>query len=200
MAKAKKDKSGDAPQAALKPTKARLQTQYEQTIRPRLAEQLARTNPHALPKIEKIVVSMGVGKGIADRKILEEAVEHLRNLTGQQPVVTKSRTSISNFKLREGMEVGCAVTLRRARMYEFLDRLISLALPRVRDFRGLNPKAFDGRGNYSLGLTEQNVFPEINADKVKNSQGMNIAIVTSAKNNAEGLLLLKEFGMPFRKE
>lgn len=200
MAKATKKSKDDGAKPKLAPTKARLQTRYEKEIRPRLAEQLGRTNPHSLPKIEKVVISMGVGKSIQDRKVLEEAVDHLKTLSGQQPVITKARHSISNFKLREGMEIGCAVTLRRAHMYEFLDRLISLVLPRVRDFRGLNPRAFDGRGNYSLGLTEQNVFPEINADKVKTQQGMNIAIVTSAKTNEEGLLLLKEFGMPFRKD
>lgn len=180
--------------------KARLQDLYEQTIVANLSKELGRTNPHSLPKLEKIVVSMGLGKSMQDHKILEEAVEHLRTLTGQQPVVTKARKSVSNFKLREGVDIGCMVTLRGAIMYEFLDRLISLVLPRVRDFRGLNPKAFDGRGNYSLGLTEQNVFPEINADKVKHLQGMNIAIVTTAKTNDEGRLLLKEFGMPFKKD
>lgn len=180
--------------------KARLQTHYETKVLPALAKELGRENPQSLPKIQKIVVSMGVGKALQDHKILEEGVEHLRALTGQQPVITKARTSVSNFKLREGSDVGCMVTLRRASMYEFLDRLISLVLPRVRDFRGLNPKAFDGRGNYSLGLTEQRVFPEINADKVKHIQGMNIAIVTTARSNAEGLALLREFGMPFRKD
>ena len=180
--------------------KARLQTHYEQNVVPALSKELGRDNPHSLPKLEKIVVSMGLGKSMADHKILEEAVEHLRTLTGQQPVVTKARQSVSNFKLRQGVDIGCMVTLRRATMYEFLDRLISLVLPRVRDFRGLNPKAFDGRGNYSLGLTEQNVFPEINADKVKHIQGMNIAIVTTARTNDEGRALLREFGMPFRKD
>jgi large subunit ribosomal protein L5 len=179
--------------------KARLQTRYEEQIRPNLAKELGRDNPHSLPKLEKIVISMGVGKAMQDRKILEEAVDHLQTLSGQKPVISKARRSVSNFKLREGAEIGCAVTLRRGRMYEFLDRLIALVLPRVRDFRGLNPKAFDGRGNYSLGLTEQAVFPEINADKIKHIQGMNIAIVTSARNNDEGRLLLQEFGMPFKK-
>ncbi|MFV0444967.1 MAG: 50S ribosomal protein L5 [Planctomycetaceae bacterium] len=180
--------------------KARLQDLYEQTIVANLAKELGRANSHSLPKLEKIVVSMGLGRSMQDHKILEESVDHLRTLTGQQPVVTKARKSVSNFKLREGVDIGCMVTLRGAIMYEFLDRLISLVLPRVRDFRGLNPKAFDGRGNYSLGLTEQNVFPEINADKVKHTQGMNIAIVTTAKTNDEGRLLLKEFGMPFKKD
>ncbi|MCA8999795.1 MAG: 50S ribosomal protein L5, partial [Planctomycetaceae bacterium] len=147
---------------------------------------------------EKIVVSMGVGKAIQDQKILDEALEHLGQITGQKPSVRHARKSISQFKLREGMRIGGCVTLRKQRMYEFLDRLITLVLPRVRDFRGLNPKAFDGRGNYSLGLSEQVVFPEVNADKVRNIQGMNIAIVTSTDSDDEARLLLKEFGMPFR--
>ncbi|MEZ6066195.1 MAG: 50S ribosomal protein L5 [Planctomycetaceae bacterium] len=180
--------------------KARLQEQYESEIRDQLAKELGRTNPHSLPKLQKIVVSMGVGRAIQDHKLLEEAFDHLRTLTGQQPVITKARKSVSNFKLREGQDVGCMVTLRGARMYEFLDRLISLVLPRVRDFRGLNPKAFDGRGNYSLGLTEQGVFPEINPDKVKQIQGLNIAIISTAETNDEGRLLLEKFGMPFKRD
>lgn len=178
---------------------ARLQAQYTSRILPKLAEQLGRSNPHALPKLQKIVVSMGVGKAIQDQKILDDATETLAVITGQKPVVTRSRKSISQFKLREGMPIGCCVTLRGKRMYEFLDRLITLVLPRVRDFRGLNPNAFDGNGNYSLGLNEQMVFPEINADKVKHVQGMNIAIVTSTRSDDEGRLLLREFGMPFQK-
>ena len=180
--------------------KARFQELYEREILPKLAEELGRTNPHSLPKLVKIVVSMGVGRSIQDRKILEDAVQTMAVISGQKPVVTKARKSISNFKLREEMEIGCCVTLRKERMYEFLDRLVSVVLPRVRDFRGLNSKAFDGRGNYSLGLTEQTVFPEINADNVKNRQGMNIAIVTTAGNDDEARLLLKQFGMPFKKD
>jgi large subunit ribosomal protein L5 len=179
---------------------ARLLERYKSEILPRLAEQLGRSNPHALPKLTKIVVSMGVGKSIQDSKILDDATETLSVITGQKPVITKSRKSISQFKLREGMPIGCAVTLRGKQMYEFLDRLITLVLPRVRDFRGLNPKAFDGNGNYSLGLSEQMVFPEINADKVKHVQGMNIAIVTTTRSDDEGRLLLREFGMPFQKD
>jgi large subunit ribosomal protein L5 len=179
---------------------ARLLERYRNEILPNLAKGLGRDNPHALPRLTKIVVSMGVGKAIQDSKILDEAAEYLAMITGQKPMITRSRKSISQFKLREGMPIGCAVTLRGARMYEFLDRLITLVLPRVRDFRGLNPKAFDGRGNYSLGLSEQMVFPEVNADKVKHVQGMNIAIVTTARNDEEGRTLLREFGMPFRKE
>jgi large subunit ribosomal protein L5 len=179
---------------------ARLQERYRTEILPRLAKELRRDNPHALPRVTKIVVSMGVGKAIQDAKFLEEATADLAAITGQKPVITRSRHAISQFKLREGMQIGCMVTLRGKRMYEFLDRLISLVLPRVRDFRGLNPNAFDGRGNYSLGLSEQMVFPEINADKVKHVQGMNIAIVTTARNNDEGRALLREFGMPFKRD
>jgi large subunit ribosomal protein L5 len=179
---------------------ARLLNKYRSEILPTLAKELGRGNPHALPKLTKIVVSMGVGKAIADSKVLDEAAEYLGVITGQRPVITRSRKSISQFKLREGMPIGCAVTLRGQRMYEFLDRLITLVLPRVRDFRGLNPKAFDGHGNYSLGLSEQMVFPEVNADKVKTVQGMNIAIVTTARSDDEGRLLLREFGMPFRRD
>lgn len=177
---------------------ARLLEEYRGTIRNRLQEQLGVKNLHAVPEIEKIVVSMGVGAAIQDRKRLDEAVGHLAQLTGQQPQITRSRRAISGFRLRQGMEVGCRVTLRGRRMYEFFDRLVSLALPRVRDFRGLNPKAFDGHGNYSLGLSEQLVFPEINPDKVHHIQGMNITIVTTAKTNDDARALLKELGMPFR--
>ena len=179
--------------------KARFQELYETEILPKLAEELGEKNPHALPKLEKIVISMGLGSSSDDRKALEESVAALELIAGQKVIVNKAKKSVSNFKLREGMDVGCSVTLRKQKMYEFLDRLISLVLPRVRDFRGLNPKAFDGNGNYSLGLTEQMVFPEINADNVKHRQGMNIAIVTTANNNDAGRLLLKSFGMPFQK-
>jgi large subunit ribosomal protein L5 len=179
---------------------ARLLEQYRTKVVPSLAQSLGRANVHSLPRVEKVIVSMGVGSAIQDRKRLEEAMSHLATLTGQRPQVTRSRRAISGFRLRQGMEVGCRVTLRGKRMYEFLDRLISLALPRVRDFRGLNPNGFDGRGNYNLGLSEQLVFPEINPDKVQNVQGMNVAVVTSANNDAEGRLLLTELGMPFRKD
>ncbi|QDT31279.1 50S ribosomal protein L5 [Thalassoglobus polymorphus] len=177
---------------------ARFKEKYNTEIVPKLSDQLGRENRHSLPKIEKIVVSMGVGAAIQDQKVLDEALGYLMQITGQKPSVRRSRKSIAQFKLREGMRIGGAVTLRKQRMYEFLDRLITLVLPRVRDFRGVNPNAFDGRGNYSLGLSEQVVFPEVNADKVKNIQGMNIAIVTSAENDDEARLLLKEFGMPFK--
>lgn len=179
---------------------ARLQEQYRETVVASLREKLGRTNVHSLPKVEKIVVSMGVGKAIQDRKILDEVAAHLGQITGQKPQICRSRKAVSSFRLRQGMEVGCRVTLRGKRMYEFLDRLISLALPRVRDFRGLNPRAFDGRGNYSMGLNEQMVFPEVDPDSVKTTQGMNITIVTTAASDDEGRLLLRELGMPLQKE
>ena len=178
----------------------RMLDRYRSEIAPQLSKDLGRENPHSVPKLVKVVVNMGVGKAVQDPKILEEVTEHLTMITGQKPVITKSRKSISQFKLREGMQIGACVTLRGHRMYEFLDRLINLVLPRVRDFRGINPKAFDGRGNYSLGLTDQVVFPEIQADKVKNLQGMNIAIVTTARNNDEGRALLTAIGMPFKRD
>lgn len=179
---------------------ARLQEQYNSTIRAALGKELNRTNPHAIPQLKKIVVSMGLGKAIGERKRLDEAVGQLGQITGQRPQITKARGAVSGFRLRENMEIGCVVTLRGKRMYEFLDRLINLALPRVRDFRGLNPKGFDGRGNYNMGLNEQLVFPEINPDKVNFTQGMNITMVTTADTDDEGRMLLREFGLPFRKD
>jgi large subunit ribosomal protein L5 len=179
---------------------ARLLERYRGEIVPRMATELGRKNPHDLPRLEKIVVSMGLGKAIGERKRLDEAVEHLAQITGQRPQITKAKNAVSGFRLREGMEIGCRVTLRGLRMYEFLDRLIALALPRVRDFRGLNPKGFDGRGNYNMGLNEQLVFPEINPDKAAFTQGMNITMVTSAQSDDEGRLLLRELGLPFRKD
>lgn len=179
---------------------SRLQQDYRERVLPALAEKLGRKNVHSLPKVEKVVVSMGVGKAIADRKILDEVSGHLAMITGQKPQICRSRKAVSTFRLRQGMEIGCRVTLRGVRMYEFLDRLISLALPRVRDFRGLNPNAFDGHGNYSMGLNEQMVFPEVDPDSVKTVQGMNITIVTTAKDNDEGRVLLREIGMPLQKE
>lgn len=177
----------------------RLQEKYEQEILPALAERLDRKNRLCLPRLQCIVVNMGVGKAIQDKKHLESAVDALTQITGQKPVVTRARQSIASFRLREGMAIGCKVTLRRQRMYEFLDRLISLALPRVRDFRGLNPDGFDGHGNYSLGLTEQLVFPELNPDKFPVVQGMNITMVTSTGSNDEARELLRLFGLPFRQ-
>lgn len=179
---------------------SRLQVQYAETIVPSLREKLGRTNIHSIPRLMKIVVSMGTGNASQDRKHLDEVITHLAQITGQQPQRTRSRKAVAAFRLREGMEVGCRVTLRGKRMYEFLDRLISLALPRVRDFRGLKTNAFDGNGNYSLGLNEQLVFPEINADKVHYVQGMNITMVTSATNDDDGRMLLRGLGMPLQKD
>jgi len=177
----------------------RLLEKYRAEIVPVLQSELGRENIHSLPKLEKIVLNMGVGKAIQDRKRLEEAIQHLSLISGQKPQITRARKSIANFRLREGMEVGCRVTLRGIRMYEFLDRLITLALPRVRDFRGLSSTAFDGKGNYSIGLSEQMVFPEVDADNAKFTQGLNITMVTSARTNEEARLLLKQMGIPFRK-
>lgn len=177
----------------------RLQEKYEKEILPALAEKLGRQNRLCLPRLQAIVINMGVGKAIQDKKYLESAVDALTQITGQKPVITRARQSIASFRLREGMAIGCKVTLRRQRMYEFLDRLIALALPRVRDFRGLNPDGFDGHGNYSLGLTEQLVFPELNPDKFPHVQGMNITMVTSSATNDEARELLRLFGLPFRQ-
>lgn len=178
---------------------ARLYDRYRNEVVPQLKEALERTNPMSLPRVQKVVVSMGVGEAAKDKKIVEPALAELGQITGQRPVICKARKSVSNFKVREGMETGLKATLRGARMYEFLDRLISVAIPRVRDFRGLNPSSFDGRGNYSMGLSEQTVFPEINPDKVTRQQGMNVTICTSARNDAEARTLLTLMGMPFRK-
>ena len=179
-------------------TTPRLQEKFETEILPALGEKLGRTNRLNLPKLEKIVVSMGVGSAIGDKKHLEEAVSALTEITGQKPMICKARKSVAGFKLREGTAIGCKVTLRGSRMYEFLDRLISLALPRVRDFRGLKPTAFDGKGNFSLGLTEQLVFPELNPDKYPRQQGMNVAICCTGQSDDESRELLRGFGMPFQ--
>lgn len=178
--------------------KPRLQLAYENEILPELAKALGRDNRHALPRLNKVVVSMGVGTATQEKKHLDDAMQAMTQITGQKPVVTTARKSIAGFRLREGMPIGVKVTLRRARMYEFVDRFISVALPRVRDFRGVNDKAFDGNGNYSVGLTEQLVFPELNPDKFTRVQGMNIAFVTSATQNDEAKELLRMLGMPFR--
>ncbi len=177
---------------------ARLKEKYNKEIAPAIAKEFGITNPMATPKITKIVVNMGVGEAIANAKILDVAVEELKSITGQKPVVTKAKKSIASFKLREGMSIGAMVTLRGDRMYEFLDRLISVAIPRIRDFRGVSPKAFDGRGNYTLGIREQLIFPEIDFNKVDKTRGMNISIITTAKNDEQSRALLKAFGMPFR--
>ncbi|MDG2408377.1 MAG: 50S ribosomal protein L5 [Pirellulales bacterium] len=178
----------------------RLQEKYEKEILPALAEKTGRKNRLALPRLQKIVVSMGVGSATTEKKHLDMALSALTEITGQKPSVRRATKSVAGFRLREGSPVGCMVTLRRTRMYEFLDRLIALALPRVRDFRGLKPKAFDGRGNYSLGLQEQLVFPELNPDKYPLTQGMNIALVTSTFENSEARLLLEGFGLPLQSE
>lgn len=176
----------------------RLRDRYRQEILPKLAEQFGRKNRMCLPRLEKITVNMGVGSAATEKKHLEDAVAALTQLSGQKPVVTKARKSVATFKLREGQAIGCKVTLRGYRMWEFLDRLVSLALPRVRDFRGLNPDAFDGRGNYNLGLTEQLVFPELNPDKFTRPQGMNITLNISGSSDDESRELLKQLGMPFK--
>ena len=178
----------------------RLLDRYDQEILPALQEKLGRKNRLALPRLERIVVNMGVGGAINEKKYLEEALDALSRITGQKPVVTRARKSIAGFRLREGMAIGCKVTLRGRRMYEFLDRLISLALPRVRDFRGLNPEAFDGHGNFSLGLSEQLVFPELNPDKYSRPQGMNITLVITGNSDDESRELLRGFGMPLRPQ
>jgi large subunit ribosomal protein L5 len=178
----------------------RLQERYEKEIRPALSKQLGRENHLSLPKLQKITISMGVSSSVTDKKFMEEAVSALGEISGQKPIRCKARKSVASFRVREGMDLGCKVTLRGRRMYEFLDRLISLALPRVRDFRGLKINAFDGNGNYSLGLNEQLVFPELNPDKYTRVQGMNIAINCSTRSNDEARELLKQFGLPFQRE
>lgn len=178
---------------------ARLKDKYKKEVAAALAKEFGIDNPMAVPKISKIVVNMGLGEASANAKILETATEELKAITGQKPVVTKAKKSIAAFKLRQGMNIGAMVTLRGDRMYEFLDRLISIALPRVRDFRGISSKAFDGRGNYTLGIREQLIFPEIDFNKVDKTRGMNITIVTTAKNDDQARSLLKQLGMPFRQ-
>lgn len=179
-------------------TKPRLQAAYEDTIRAKMVEKYGYKNPHQVPRLDKITLNMGVGQAIGDKKILDLAFDAMTQIAGQKPVMTVARKSIANFRLREGMPIGCMVTLRRQHMYEFFDRLVSIVLPRVRDFRGISRKAFDGRGNYTLGLTEQLVFPELNPDKFTRPQGMNITFVTSANTDDEARTLLDMFGMPFK--
>jgi large subunit ribosomal protein L5 len=178
---------------------ARLKEKYRKEIAPALAKEFGIKNPMAVPQIEKIVLNMGVGEAIANSKALDAAADELRNISGQKPVITKAKKSIASFKLREGMPIGTMVTLRGERMYEFLDRFITVALPRVRDFRGVSAKAFDGRGNYTLGIREQMIFPEIDFNKIDKVRGMNISIVTSAGSDDKAFALLKAFGMPFRQ-
>ena len=197
---AKKTAAAPAP-AALDPNYVpRLQEKYVKQVLPALRESLGRQNTHALPRLQKIVVNMGVGEATQEKKHLEVAVDALTQITGQKPQVTIARKAIANFRLREGVAIGCKVTLRGQRMYEFMDRLISLALPRVRDFRGVNRKAFDGNGNYSLGLAEQLVFPELNPDKFTRPQGMNVTFVIANSSDDESRDFLAQMGMPFQSD
>jgi large subunit ribosomal protein L5 len=204
--KPEKGAKGEKPAAAVKsapaekPVKPRLQRHYEEVVRPRLAERFGFRNPHQIPRIEKVVLNCGIGEAGRNQKLLDSVVAELAQITGQKALVTRSRKSIANFNLREGMPVGVAVTLRRYRMYEFLDRLVSVAIPRVRDFRGLNTRSFDGRGNYTLGVKEQIIFPEIDYDRVNKIHGLDITVVTSTGKDDEAFALLRELGFPFRGE
>ena len=178
---------------------ARLQQYYEETVVPKLKADLNITNPMQVPKITKITVNMGVGEAVADKKVMDAAVTDLQKITGQKPLVTKSRKAIASFKIRQGLAIGCKVTLRGARMYEFLDRLITIAMPRIRDFRGVSARSFDGQGNYSMGVKEQIIFPEIQYDQIDQVRGMDITITTTATDNRQGRALLEAFNFPFRK-
>jgi large subunit ribosomal protein L5 len=178
---------------------ARLKERYQKEVAPAIAKEFGISNPMAIPRVQKVVLNMGMGEAIANAKILDTAADELRAVTGQKPVITKAKKSIASFKLRQGMPIGVMVTLRGDRMYEFLDRLVSIALPRVRDFRGVSPKAFDGRGNYTIGVREQLIFPEIDFNKVEKLRGMNISIITTARNDEQARALLKGLGMPFRQ-
>jgi large subunit ribosomal protein L5 len=177
---------------------ARLKEFYRQQVMPNLAKELGYENPLRIPRLEKIVLNMGLGEALQNPKILDSGVEELATIAGQRPVITRARKSIANFKLREGVSIGCMVTLRGERMYEFLDRLISAALPRVRDFSGISDRSFDGRGNYSLGIREHVIFPEINLDRVERVKGLTISIITTARTDPEGKALLRALGLPFR--
>lgn len=179
-------------------TVARLQEQYNTEILPALQKELSMDNPMAVPRIEKITINMGLGSALGDKKVLQSALEEMSLISGQKPMTCMARKSVASFKIREGNAIGCKVTLRRERMYEFLDRLVNIAIPRIRDFRGLNEKSFDGRGNYNMGLTEQIVFPEIDFEKVTKVRGMDIAITTSAQNNDDAKKLLAMFNFPFK--
>jgi large subunit ribosomal protein L5 len=177
---------------------SQLKERYQKEIAPTLQEQFGFKNPYQIPRIEKIVLNMGLGEAIQNMKILDTAVEELKVIAGQKPIITRAKKSIAAFKLREGMPIGCMVTLRRERMWDFLNKLVNIALPRVRDFRGISGKAFDGNGNYSLGIKEHIIFPEIDYDKIDKIKGLNVSIVTSAKSDEEGKALLKLLGMPFK--
>ncbi len=177
---------------------SQLKAYYNETVVPKLKDKFNYTNPMQIPKINKVVLNMGLGEAIHNIKIIDSAIDELRQIAGQQPIITRAKKSIAAFKLREGVPIGCMVTLRRNRMYDFLNKLINVALPRVRDFRGISGKAFDGSGNYSLGVKEQLIFPEIEYDKIDKIKGLNVSIVTTAKSNEEGKELLKLMGMPFK--
>ena len=209
-AEAKAEKKAQAqakaavPKEARKPRErsdyvARMKTHFEQVVREQLTKQFSYNNPMQVPQITKIVLNMGIGEGVADRKKVEQAADALTAIVGQKAVITRSRKSIANYKLRDGQAIGCKVTLRKTRMYEFLDRLVNIALPRVRDFRGLNPKSFDGRGNYSLGIKEHIIFPEIDYDRIDDVWGMDITVCTTARTDDEARALLTEFNFPFRQ-
>ena len=178
---------------------ARLKERYQKEVAPALAKEFNIQNPMAIPRLEKIVINMGMGEAVSNARLLDTATDELAAISGQKPVVTKAKKSIAAFKLRQGMSIGVMVTLRGDRMYEFLDRFVSIALPRVRDFRGVSPKAFDGRGNYTLGIRDQLIFPEIDFNKVDKARGMNISIVTTARNDEQARSLLRGLGMPFRQ-
>jgi large subunit ribosomal protein L5 len=196
----KASKADKAPRPMADKREPRLLRHYRNHVRPTLQEQFGFDNPHRIPGIEKVVVNVGIGEAPKNQKLLDSVVEELSIITGQKPVVNRARKSISNFSLREGMPVGVSVTLRKSRMYEFLDRLISAAIPRVRDFRGLPTRSFDGRGNYTLGVKEQIIFPEINYDRVQEVHGMDITVVTSTNKDDEAYALLRQMGFPFRSE
>ena len=178
---------------------ARLKQHYQKQVIPALVKEFGYKNPNAVPKLEKVSLNIGLGEATQNAKLMDGAVQELATISGQKPVVTKAKNSIAAFKLREGMSIGCRVTLRGDRMYEFLDRLMNVALPRVRDFRGVSTKSFDGRGNYTLGIRDQLIFPEIDYNKVEKMKGMNVCITTTAKTDAEGVALLRQLGMPFRQ-
>jgi large subunit ribosomal protein L5 len=197
-AKTEGKSEGKAPRAP-SDYKARLKTHYEQEVRAALTKQFSYTNPMQVPAITKVVLNMGIGEGVADRKKVDNAAADLTLIAGQKAVITKSRKSIATYKLRDGQAIGCMVTLRKAQMYDFIDRLVTVALPRIRDFRGLNPKSFDGRGNFSMGIKEHIVFPEIDFDKVVDTWGMDITVCTSARNDDEARALLAAFNFPFRQ-
>ncbi len=197
MADKKKKKDAEEVQI-VKGYHSRLETDYKERIIPEIMKQFGYKNVMEVPKVQKIVLNMGIGEGSRDQKLLDALRENLTIIAGQHPIVTKAKQSISNFKIREGMPVGCMVTLRRTRMYDFFDRFVNVCIPRIRDFRGLSPRSFDGRGNYAMGIQEQLIFPEIHYDSIPRVQGMDIIFVTTAKTDEEALALLKLFGMPFR--